>query len=237
VIRASIGATGRLARAKWGINAPMSGSLITLPLRAGLKATELTLRGAHDIVRRAAEAVGLAPERTPAPAEYAEYAEGPPTEREAEAPAEAEVAPAPPEAEVVPAPPEAAVAPAPPEAEVVPTPPEAEVVPTPPEAEVVQEPRFTADYDTPAPVEPVHVSQDAELVEEVAEAGAEDGAGAQVNVAEPWDGYRQLKAADVIDRLSGASSEELAAIELFELFGRKRRTVIAAAQRELSRRG
>ena len=101
----------------------------------------------------------------------------------------------------------------------------------------MREPAFTADYDTPTPAEPVHVSEQAELVDAVAEPGAEDGAGAQVNVSEPWDGYRQLKAADVINRLSSASSEELATIELFELFGRKRRTVIAAAQRELSRRG
>jgi hypothetical protein len=70
-------------------------------------------------------------------------------------------------------------------------------------------------------------------VEEVAEPGAEDGAGAQVHVAEPWPGYRALRAADVIDRIAKASPEELAAIELYELSGRKRRTVIAAAQRQL----
>jgi hypothetical protein len=57
-----------------------------------------------------------------------------------------------------------------------------------------------------------------------------------VRVAEPWDGYRRLRAADVIERLGGASAEELAAIELYELTSRKRRTVIAAAQRELARR-
>jgi hypothetical protein len=175
----------------------MFGSLITLPLRAAAQATELAIRGAHELVRRAAEAVGLGSERAPAPADDAEST---PVERQASAP------------------------------------PEAEVVPTAPEAEIAREPAFTADYDTPTPVEPVHVSEDAELVDAVAETGAEDGAGAQVTVAEPWDGYRQLRAADVINRLSGASSEELAAIELFELFGRKRQTVIAAAQRELSRR-
>jgi hypothetical protein len=175
----------------------MFGSLITLPLRVGRMATELTLRGAHEIARRAAEAVGLGSDRSQSPTEYSE---APPHEPEA-----------------------------------APTPPEAEVVP--PEPEIKREATFTADYDTPTPVEPIHLSEDAELVEEVAEAGAEDGAGAQVRVAEPWDGYRQLKAADVINRLGSASSEELAAIELFELFGRKRQTVIAAAQRELSRRG
>jgi hypothetical protein len=74
------------------------------------------------------------------------------------------------------------------------------------------------------------------VVEEVAEPGAEDGAGAQVRIAEPWDGYRELRAADVIDRLAEASREELAAIELYELSSRKRRTVIAAARRQLRRR-
>jgi hypothetical protein len=92
------------------------------------------------------------------------------------------------------------------------------------------------DYDAPEPVEPVHLNIDDELVGEVADPGAEDGAGAQVSIAEPWAGYRELRAADVIDRLATASPEELAAIELYELFSRKRRTVVAAARRELSSR-
>lgn len=92
------------------------------------------------------------------------------------------------------------------------------------------------DYDAPAPAEPVHLDLDDELVAEVADPGAEDGAGAQVSIAEPWSGYRELRAADVIDRLAAASSEELAAIELYELSSRKRRTVVAAAQRELNSR-
>jgi hypothetical protein len=73
------------------------------------------------------------------------------------------------------------------------------------------------------------------LVEEVAETGAEDGAGAQVTIDEPWDGYRLMNAGAVIDRLGGASAAELAAVELYELANRKRRTVLQAAQRELKR--
>ncbi len=92
------------------------------------------------------------------------------------------------------------------------------------------------DYDAPEAAEPVHLDLEDELVEEVAEPGAEDGAGAQIRIAEPWEGYRALRAADVIDRLPEASSEEVAAIELYELSTRKRQTVIAAAQRELRRR-
>lgn len=92
------------------------------------------------------------------------------------------------------------------------------------------------DYDAPEPAEPAHVDIDDELVGEVADAGAEDGAGAQVSIAEPWSGYRELRAADVIERLAAASPAELAAIELYELSSRKRPTVVAAAQRELSSR-
>jgi hypothetical protein len=92
------------------------------------------------------------------------------------------------------------------------------------------------DYDAPEPTEPAHLETEDELVGEVADAGAEDGAGAQVSIAEPWSGYRELRAADVIERLATASPEELAAIELYELASGKRQTVVAAAQRELSSR-
>lgn len=89
--------------------------------------------------------------------------------------------------------------------------------------------------DSATPPAPDHVSEEPILVEEVAEAGAEDGAGAEVHVAEPWDGYRELAADDVIDRLGGATSAELAAVELYEQSHRRRRTVLAAVQRELAR--
>ncbi|HWE08376.1 MAG TPA: hypothetical protein VG325_03420 [Solirubrobacteraceae bacterium] len=88
---------------------------------------------------------------------------------------------------------------------------------------------------TPEPPMPEaeHVSEEPELVEEVAEPGAEDGAGAQIRIAEPWDGYRTMKAADVIDRLSSVSTEVLATVELYELAGRNRKSVVAAVQRAL----
>jgi hypothetical protein len=56
-----------------------------------------------------------------------------------------------------------------------------------------------------------------------------------VGATEPWAGYRAMRAADVINRLASAPPEELAAVELYELSNRKRKTVIAAAQRQLSR--
>ena len=44
--------------------------------------------------------------------------------------------------------------------------------------------------ERPVVQEPVHVSEEPELVREEAEPGAEDGAGAQLRVAEPWNGLR-----------------------------------------------
>jgi hypothetical protein len=85
----------------------------------------------------------------------------------------------------------------------------------------------------PIATEAVHVSENPQLVKEIAEPGAEDGAGAQVRIAEPWEGYRLMTAADIIDRLASASREELATVELYELAGRQRTSVVAAAQRAL----
>lgn len=87
----------------------------------------------------------------------------------------------------------------------------------------------------PAPTHPEHEHLDeaAVPVAEFAERGAEDGAGAEVAVSEPWDGYDDQPAAEIVRRLRGASREELAAVQLYEGFGRKRRTVIEAAERGL----
>ena len=81
--------------------------------------------------------------------------------------------------------------------------------------------------------EPAHVSEEPELIESIAEPGAEDGAGASVEIAEPWPGYRGLTAADVIARIGDATPAELAGIELYESAHRNRQTVLAAAQRSL----
>jgi hypothetical protein len=85
----------------------------------------------------------------------------------------------------------------------------------------------------PALAEPAHVAAEVELVEESADPGATDGAGAQIRIDEPWEGYRQMKAADIVDRLTSASREEIAAVELFETVGRKRKSVLTAAERAL----
>lgn len=102
------------------------------------------------------------------------------------------------------------------------------------DAHVVEEVIEPPPTSPAAPVsEPAHVSEEPELAESVAETGAEDGAGAEVRIAEPWDGYRLMNAAEIIDRLATASSAELAAVELYELSSRKRKSVLAAARSRL----
>jgi len=77
------------------------------------------------------------------------------------------------------------------------------------------------------------VSEEPELVREVAEPGAEEGAGAAVTVAEPWNGYRQMSAKDVIARAKSANRAQLAAVRLYESRHRSRQTVLAAVDRQL----
>jgi hypothetical protein len=81
------------------------------------------------------------------------------------------------------------------------------------------------------------VSQEPELVEELAEPGAEDGAGPEVHVEVPWDGYERMNAKDVIARLAGSTPAELAAVALYEHGNRRRHTVLAAVERELRANG
>ena len=89
--------------------------------------------------------------------------------------------------------------------------------------------------DQPLPVldEPQHVSEEAVVVEELAEPGAEEGAGANVEIAEPWEGYDAMTAKDIIGRLRSCSDAELAVVELYENAKRHRETVLAAVEKEL----
>jgi hypothetical protein len=84
-----------------------------------------------------------------------------------------------------------------------------------------------------APPTPSHVSENVTLVESFAEPGAEDGAGAQVTIDAPLEGYDDLNAKDLIARLADASAEVLAAVELYERVTKNRPTVITAVERQL----
>ena len=87
--------------------------------------------------------------------------------------------------------------------------------------------------DPPPAAAPVHVSEEPELVEEFAEPGAEQGAGAEVHVAPPWDDYDRLNAKQVISRIASADPAELAAVQLYEGGNRRRQTILNAVEREL----
>ena len=54
-----------------------------------------------------------------------------------------------------------------------------------------------------------------------------------MHVEAPWEGYGRMAAKEVIARLADASREEVAAVELYERAHRSRRTVLAAASRQL----
>ncbi len=80
---------------------------------------------------------------------------------------------------------------------------------------------------------PDHLDEEPVLVAEAAEEGAEDGAGAELHVDAPWDGYDQMTAADIRDRLAAATAAEAAAVELYESTRKHRRSVLDAAERAL----
>jgi hypothetical protein len=107
------------------------------------------------------------------------------------------------------------------------------------EAEPSPEPASKPSFEPasePAPLrdEPTHVSEERVLLDELAEPGAEEGAGAEVTVAQPWGGYAQMTAKDVVARLSDATPAELAAVQLYESANRHRDTVMSAVRRELA---
>ena len=69
------------------------------------------------------------------------------------------------------------------------------------------------------------------LVAEAAETGAEDGAGAEVAVEEPWPGYDEMSASDIEDRLVTEGAEAAAAVSLYEATRKGRAQVLEAATR------
>jgi hypothetical protein len=87
----------------------------------------------------------------------------------------------------------------------------------------------------PEPLEPAAKTIDDEpvLAAEFAEPGAEDGAGPQLTVEEPWEGYAAMTADEVIHRIETAEAAELAVVELYEQVHRQRATVVEAAERRL----
>ncbi len=203
----------------------MVGDFLTLPLRIGVRATSLALRGTEEVATRAFSVALKAAAVVRPPAQpAAEPAERPPSQRAEREPTEAKPAPEP------------GVAPEPePEPQSTPEPqPQSAVAPEPePPSAVTPEPAEAAAFDEPSEPEPVHVSEEPTLVEEFAEPGAEEGAGPEITVDEPWDGYAHMNAKDVISRLEQASQAELAAITLYENAHQRRQSVLSAVEHQL----
>ena len=106
--------------------------------------------------------------------------------------------------------------------------------PAPTPAEPARAPvEFAPDEPPPILDEPSHVSEEPVVVEELAEPGAEEGAGASIEIAEPWEGYDAMTAKEVITRLRSSGAAELAVVELYESAERRRETVLAAVEKEL----
>jgi hypothetical protein len=201
----------------------MIGQLLTLPLRIGARGTQLVLRTAEGVVGRAAmgamQIVGAVKRGdTSSGHENGNAATSSPSGSSA-----------------VSEPSSAASAPSPSRGTSAPrTPPRPrETTPAPERPTPIVSAPQPQDVEQPLTPEPVHVSEEPELVREEAEPGAEDGAGASVRVQPPWEGYERMAAREVIARLGDASPAELAAVELYERTHRSRQTVLEAAERRL----
>jgi len=107
----------------------------------------------------------------------------------------------------------------------------------PPADEAAPVPTPAAAAEPAAEEAPDHVDREAVLVAESADSGAEGGAGAQIRIAEPWNGYGKLTAKEVNDRLATESPESLAVARLYEAAHRNRVTVLREIDRRLAAAG
>lgn len=95
-----------------------------------------------------------------------------------------------------------------------------------PPPERVWPPAETVELKPPEPPAPaVHVSEEPVLVAEF----AEDGAGPELRIDEPWEGYSSMTAAEIRRRLREADAATVAAVRLYEAANKGRSTVLQAA--------
>jgi hypothetical protein len=182
----------------------MVGDLITLPLRLSVRTASFFLRSSEEVLKRALALTGRTVSAEPAYGRANGHQDVVDDE---------EPQPSAPTATVTPT--------------VEPERAAERAAPAEPEPPIEEQP--------PAPLveEPVHVSEEPTVVEEFAEPGAEDGAGAEVRIDEPWDGYANMSAKEVIGRLGDATPAELVAINLYESANQARQTVLSAVERQL----
>jgi hypothetical protein len=79
-----------------------------------------------------------------------------------------------------------------------------------------------------APPSPRHIDTEDTTVLSIAESGAEEGPGAELHVDPPWEGYDQMKAAEILQRLRTADPATKALVALYESSHRRRSTVMNA---------
>jgi hypothetical protein len=96
-------------------------------------------------------------------------------------------------------------------------------------------PRRRPPAPPPPPPEAEHVDEGVTPVAEFAEPGAEDGAGAEIHVDEPWEGYSRMRAPEIQRELADADPAVLGAVRLYESMHRGRRTVLETVDRSLAR--
>jgi hypothetical protein len=109
-----------------------------------------------------------------------------------------------------------------------------QTVPESPQADLEPLPPIGQEEADAAPVPDVieelvegHIETEDEVVGSF---GPADDVGATIQVDEPFDGYRDLGAREVVDRLRGADPATKAAVALYEGLHKKRQTVLDAAQ-------
>jgi hypothetical protein len=95
-------------------------------------------------------------------------------------------------------------------------------------------PRRRPPAPPPRPPEAEHVDEGVTPVAEFAEPGAEDGAGAEIHVDEPWEGYSRMRAPEIQRELGDADVAALAAVRMYESTHRGRRSVLEAVDRRLA---
>jgi hypothetical protein len=191
--------------------------VVTFPLRVYVRAVRLALRPVTAAGERALELALDAIEQRdvePAPGRPEPEAEPAPDRRVTLVPESDEAAPSEPEIAEEP--------------EVLEPEPEPEPVP-----EAVVEPEAIEPEPIEPEPEPIHVSEEPTLVAESADPDASEPAAAEVNVAEPWEGYRRMKAAEVLERISAAGPEELTVVDLYERSHRRRKSVLQEVERRL----
>jgi hypothetical protein len=114
---------------------------------------------------------------------------------------------------------------------------DSEPVPAPPRAEPA------AGNGGPPPAPPVtpevrervkEVDDEPTVVASTAEPGVEGGAGPEVHMDEPWDGYDSMTAQQVRRRLQDVESVELMAVRLYESSGKNRVSILRAIDSRLA---